>query len=99
MDAGFLDVLKVSGIDPNDFAKGMQEAEQLGITRELPPGQIHSLKDLMMPAIVRVRLVTPRTRALYDAAKIPVFEDQTVLRAMEDVKATTNVLNAQGAAY
>jgi hypothetical protein len=99
MDKGFEQVLHASGIDPADFAKGMEEAAQLGILRELPPGQIHSLKDLMMPAIVRVGLVTPRTRALFDAAKIPVFEDQAVLRAMEDAKSATSVLNAEGASY
>ena len=65
IDAGFLKVLEVAEIDPNDFQRGMQEANALGITRELPPGQIHSLKDLMMPALVRAGLVTPRTKALF----------------------------------
>ncbi len=84
MDAGFLKVLQVSQIDPDDFAAGMREAAELGITRELPPGQIHSVKDLMMPALVRVGLVTKRSKALYEAAGIPVNEDLTILEAMED---------------
>ena len=99
MDEGFKQVLNTSGIDQGDFVKGLEEAAQLGVARELPPGQIHSLKDLMMPAIVRIGLVTPRTRALFDAARIPVFEDQTVLRAMEDARSATNVLSAEGARY
>ena len=99
MDAGFLRVLEVSQIDPDDFAAGMREAAERGITRELPPGQIHSVKDLMMPALVRVGLVTKRTKALYQAAGIPVNEDLTVLEAMEDEDSDVSVLNAEQAAY
>ncbi|MEZ5560419.1 MAG: ferritin-like domain-containing protein [Pseudomonadales bacterium] len=99
MDAGFLKVLEVSGIDPQDFAAGMREAAELGITRELPPGQIHSVKDLMMPALVRAGLVTPRTKALFEQAGIPVNADLRVLEAMEDRKSDLNVLNAEQAAY
>ncbi len=99
MDAGFLKVLEVSGIEPDDFMAGMQEAAQLGITRELPPGQIHSLNDLMMPALVRAGLVTQRTKALFEGIGVPVNADLTVLEAMEDAKSDLNVLNAQQAAY
>lgn len=99
MEAGFLKVLEVSGIDPADFAAGMKEAAEMGITRDLPPGQIHSLKDLMMPALVRAGLITPRTKAMFEAAGIPVNADLTVLEAMEDRKSDTNVLNAGQAAY
>lgn len=99
MDAGFLKVLEVSEIDPEDFAAGMREAAELGITRELPPGQIHSVKDLMIPALVRVGLITERSKALYENAGIPVNEDLTVLEAMEDETSDVSVLNAQQAAY
>ncbi len=99
MDAGFLEVLQVSQIDPDDFAAGMREAAELGITRELPPGQIHSVKDLMMPALVRVGLVTKRSKALYEAAGIPVNEDLTILEAMEDEDSDVSVLNSEQAAY
>lgn len=99
MDEGFLKVLDVSGIDPEDFAAGMKEAAEAGITRELPPGQIHSVNDLMMPALVRAGLVTPRTKELFEAAGIPVNADLTVLHAMEDSKSDVNVLNAAQAAY
>ncbi len=99
MDAGFLKVLQVSQIDPEDFTAGMREAAELGITRELPPGQIHSVKDLMMPALVRVGLVTKRSKALYEAAGIPVNEDLTILEAMEDEDSNVSVLNSEQAAY
>ncbi len=99
MDAGFLKVLEVSQIDPEDFAAGMREATELGITRDLPPGQIHSVKDLMLPALVRVGLVTKRSKALFENAGIPVNEDLTVLEAMEDENSDVSVLNAEQAAY
>jgi len=99
MDAGFLKVLQVSGIEPEDFAAGMKEAAEAGITRELPPGQIHSVNDLMMPSLVRAGLVTPRTRELFEAAGIPVNADLTVLEAMEDRKSDVNVLNPSQTAY
>jgi hypothetical protein len=99
MDAGFLAVLAVSGIDPGDFAAGMKEAAELGILRDLPPGQIHSLNDLMMPALVRSGLVTARTKALFEGAGIPVNADLSVLESMEDRRSDLNVLNAEQAAY
>jgi len=99
MDAGFLKVLEVSHIDPNDFQKGMEEAGKLGILRELPPGQIHSVKDLMMPALIRAGLVTLRTQSMFEAAGIPVNADLSILHAMEDRKSGLNVLNAEQAAY
>ncbi len=99
MDPGFLKVLEVSGIDPDDFAAGVKEAEAQGIRQELPPGQIHSLKDLMMPALVRTGLVTARTRGMFEALGVPVSEDLRVLEAMEDSESKLNVLNEQGASY
>ncbi|WP_424775820.1 ferritin-like domain-containing protein, partial [Novosphingobium sp.] len=59
VDPGFMEVLVNSQIDPDDFFKGVEEAHEAGITQELPPGQIHALKDLMMPALARVGLLTP----------------------------------------
>ncbi len=83
IDPGFLAVLDNSGIDHKDFFKGLQEAQEAGITQELPPGQIHSVKDLMMPALARVGLLTPTVRKKYEEAGIPVFDDPRVLQAME----------------
>ena len=38
----------------------------------------------MMPALLRVGAVTDRTRELYKAAGIPVWDDASVLESMED---------------
>jgi hypothetical protein len=99
VDPGFLKVLEVSGINPEDFMAGMKEAADEGLTQELPPGQVHSLKDLMIPALVRAGLVTPRTKELFEGAGVPVNEDLSVLEAMEDAKSDQNVLNAESASY
>lgn len=98
-DAGFMKVLEVSRIDPNDFMAGMKEANDLGITRDLPPGQIHSLKDLMMPALARAGLITRRSKELFEKAGVPVNADQSVLNRMEDQKSDLNVLNAARSTY
>ncbi|HXQ14266.1 MAG TPA: ferritin-like domain-containing protein [Caulobacteraceae bacterium] len=83
VDPGFMEVLANSGIDADDFFAGLQEAEDAGIVQELPPGQIHSIKDLMMPALARVGLITPTVRKKYEEAGIPIFDDLRVLEAME----------------
>jgi len=83
-DPGFLTVLEKSGIELSDFLQGMKDAGMAGIRAKLPPGHIHSFKDLMMPALVRVGAVTDRTRALYAAEGIPVWDDTRVLQSMED---------------
>jgi hypothetical protein len=96
---GFLKVLDVSGIDHADFAAGMKEAGELGLLTDLPPGQVHSLKDLMIPALLRAGLITTRTRALFEGIGVPINEDLTVLHAMEDAKSDQNILNEEGASY
>jgi hypothetical protein len=96
-DPGFLKVLEEVGIDLQDFIKGMVEAGAAGIRAELPPGHIHSFKDLMMPALVRVGAVTPRTRELYRAHNIPVWDDASVLESLED-KDTGDVVIPEGRA-
>jgi hypothetical protein len=83
-DPGFVKVLEHVGIDPKDFIKGMIEAGAAGIRMKLPPGHVHSFRDLMMPALCRVGAVTERTRALYAQHQIPVWDDTTVLESMED---------------
>jgi hypothetical protein len=77
-------VLERANIDPNDFIKGMIEAGQAGIQAKQPPGQIHSFRDLMMPALVRVGAITERSRELYKEAGIPIWEDASKLESMED---------------
>lgn len=83
VEPGFLQVLENSNIDPEDVFAGIAEAEAMGITQNLPPGQIHSLNDLMLPALYRVGLITPTIRKKYDEAGIPIAEDLRILQAME----------------
>ena len=99
MDLGFQKVLEVSGIDQADFTAGMKEATEMGLVQDLPPGQVHSLKDLMIPALVRAGLITPRTKALFEGMGVSVNEDMSILNAMEDSKSDQNILNEVGASY
>ena len=61
----------------------MAEAKEAGITQDLPPGQIHAMKDLMLPALARVGLLTPTVAKKYEEAGIPLHADPRVLHAME----------------
>ena len=82
-DPGFLRVLERVGIEPKEFVEGIIQAEAGGVRAKLPPGQIHSFRDLMMPALVRVGAVTDRARERYADAGIPIWEDTGALEAME----------------
>lgn len=62
----------------------LREAGAAGFNAKLPPGHIHSFKDLMMPALVRVGAITDRSRELYAAEGIPIWEDTSVLESMEE---------------
>jgi hypothetical protein len=53
------------------------------VVQDLPPGQIHSINDLMLPALARVGLITPTARRKYEEAGVQLFEDAHVLEAME----------------
>jgi hypothetical protein len=58
-DPGFVKVCENAGIELQDLIKGLVEGGVAGMVKaELPPGQIHSFRDLMMPALVRVGAVT-----------------------------------------
>ena len=83
-DPGFLSVLDQVGIDHQDFLRTIIEAGAAGMQAEVPAGQVHSFKDLMMPALVRVGAVTDRSRALFAEAGIPVWDDLSVIESMED---------------
>ena len=85
-DPGFVLVLERVGIDPGDFVKGIVEMGAAGIRAKQPPGTIHSFRELMMPALVRVGAVTERSRELYAEAGIPVWEDASTLEALEDAR-------------
>ncbi len=92
-DPTFRLVLENCEIDPADFVAGMREAREEGIEFEQPPGTIHAFKDLMMPALVRVGAVTDRTRGKFEEAGIRIFEDVSVLEALEDSETGTPELN------
>jgi hypothetical protein len=83
-DPTFRAVLENCEIEPADFIAGMREAAQQGIDFERQPGSVHAFKDLMMPALVRVGAITPRTRELFAEQGIKIYEDMTVLESMED---------------
>ena len=84
-DPGFVRMLENVGVDLEDFLASAREAGLSGIRAKLPPGQIHSFKDLMMPALFRVGAITERSRALFDAEGIPVWEDASKLEALENL--------------
>lgn len=81
---GFTQMLEECEIDPMDFFHSVQEAGMSGVNGKLPPGQIHSFKDLMMPALVRVGAITDRSRELFAAEEIPIWDDLKMLEAFEN---------------
>lgn len=83
-DPGFLAVLDAVGIDPPDFARGVAEARAHGIAVEPPRDQVHAIRDLMLPALVRVGVVTARTRARYEELGITVHDDPRVLDSFSE---------------
>jgi len=85
-DPGFAKVLEAVDVSVEDFIKSILSIDRAGIQAQAPPGQIHSFKDLMMPALVRVGAVTERSRKLYEEAGIPVWDDPSVLEGMEDAE-------------
>ncbi|MGD8862586.1 MAG: ferritin-like domain-containing protein [Myxococcales bacterium] len=82
-DPGFLQVLKEVDIDPMELVKGVMEAREQGIKLRPPDDQVHSFKDLMLPALVRVGAITDRTREKLEAEGIKVTDDRSVLEAFE----------------
>jgi len=81
-DMGFLKVLEAVDLDPADLIKGVMEARAQGIRIKPPSDQVHAFKHLMMPALIRVGAITPRTRELLEAEGIPVTEDRTILESI-----------------
>jgi hypothetical protein len=74
-DQGFMTVLRTSGIDPEDFRRGVDEAAARGLRTQPAPGQIHTLEDLPIPVLVSAGVVTARTQALLETSGIPVPAD------------------------
>jgi hypothetical protein len=82
-DPGFVQMLQHVGIDVGEFVADVRASSAAGLRGKVPPGQIHSFRDLMMPALVRVGAVTRRSRELFEKAGIPVWDDASKLRALE----------------
>ncbi len=85
-DPTFIKVLQNSGIAVEDFSKAIDEARAAGISLEPRGGTINILRDLVMPALVRVGAVTDRTRAILKDRGIVLNEDTTILESLEDPK-------------
>jgi hypothetical protein len=82
--AGFDDVLTDSGLDPNDFVTALQAEVASGYKLSATPGNVHTLRSLIMPGIVRAGLVSDRVRPSYEAAGIKLFADTRILEEFED---------------
>jgi hypothetical protein len=82
-DPGFLRVLDHAGVHRDDFFRSAKELAATGHKLTLPRDQVHPFKHLMMPALVRVGAITPRSRERYASAGIPVWEDRTTLERFE----------------
>ena len=82
--AGFDEVLRDTGIEPNDFLSALHQEVAGGLKINGTPGSVHTFKGLIMPGLVRAGLVTDRVRPRYDAANIAVFEDTAILERFED---------------
>ena len=84
-DPGFVQVLGAVGIDPMDFVKGVMEARAAGVRVQPPDDQVHGLRDVMMPALIRAGVVTPRARERYTQAGIKINADTRILQSLEGV--------------
>ncbi len=93
-DPGFVKAIENAGIDPNDFAKGLEEGRAQGIRIDQQPGTVNIMRDLVMPALVRVGAITERTKKLLEERGIVLSEDTTVLEKMEDQK--TGIIELPG---
>jgi hypothetical protein len=81
--SGFEQVLTTVGIDPTDFMRGLAEARSSGLRVQVPSDRVHAFRDLIMPALFRAGIVTDRLRERYEQAGIKIYEDPTILQAME----------------
>jgi len=82
--AGFDAVLVESGIDPAEFVAAVQAEVAGGFQLSATPGNVHTVKSLVMPGIVRAGLVSDRIRPTYEEAGIKLFADTRVLEQFED---------------
>ncbi len=83
-DPSFVKVLENCEIDADDFAKGIREAQEAGISLEPRGGTVNIMRDLVMPSLSRVGAITDRTRAILKERGIALNEDTSVLEKLED---------------
>jgi hypothetical protein len=82
--AGLDAVLVESGIDVAEFLAALHAETAAGFKLSATPGNVHTLKSLILPGIVRAGLVSNRVRPRYEAANIRLFSDTAVLEEFED---------------
>ena len=82
--AGFDQVLVDSGLDPADFIASLHAEVAAGFKLSATPGNVHTLKSLIVPGIVRAGLVSDRVRPRYEAAGVKLFTDTRILEEFED---------------
>jgi len=82
--AGFEEVLIDSGLDPADFVSALHAEVAAGFKLSATPGNVHTVRSLVMPGIVRAGLVSDRVRPKYEAAGIKLFADTSILEEFED---------------
>jgi hypothetical protein len=70
-DPGFLQVLERAGIDVRDFLRGQGAPTDLAGLGD----RVEALRDLILPALLRVGAVTGRTRARFQAAGLPLADE------------------------
>jgi hypothetical protein len=82
--AGFDEVLIDSGLDPSDFLAALHSEVAAGFKLSATPGNVHTLKSLIVPGIVRAGLVSDRVKPAYETAGIKLFSDTRILEEFED---------------
>jgi hypothetical protein len=84
MAGGFDQVLMDSGIDPADLFAAVQAEVANGFKPPATTGNVHTVKSLIMPGVIRAGLVSDRIKPVYEAAGIKLFSDTQVLEEFED---------------
>jgi hypothetical protein len=80
----FTEVLVDSGIDPEEFAAAVSREVEDGWKPTVMPGQVHNFKDVMMPLVARIGLVSDRIAPRYKELGIRVFEETAALDTIEE---------------
>lgn len=79
LDQVFVD----TGIEPRDFVKSLQEEVSAGFKLDATPGSVHGFRGIIMPGLIRSGLVSDRVRPGYEEANIKLFDDMSLIEAIE----------------